>query len=566
MEQNDEIKTAVQPEAEEKAAETVNTQTETVTESKPEEKTKKPKFHRSFTQHDALFAWISCFCGYLFCLAFPLSEASVGGFLFTVFIFTATGIVLALKKIKPNGTAIFAAVTAVAISASLIFSRDSYTNIFAGGYAFVAYCYFVYSATVNNLGKPFSSMIVFDIIKASLFMPFSALKDFTLFRAIAASRKSKGTKYLAYTIIGIVVAIIPASLALSLLSYDEGFKSIVDKIFSFNKEDIFYHIMCLVFGIPVGMCIFSLFISCADKKPSKRITKENFVKATDKIKIAPLVTVLAAVIPLLAVYSIFFFSQRQYYISGFTGILPENFSYAHYAREGFFELCKVSVINLAVIILITLMMKKGKVGNISVKILTVVFSAVTLMLIATAAAKLIMYIQYYGLTQKRLYAAWFMAVIAMVFLVITLSRFIRKTSWLPTCTCVVIIAFAGLSLGNIDARIADYNVNRYIDGKLETIDVVALDNLGYASVPAMARLINHMDETNGTDFTDHSLYYYIKKEDSAYNIAAYNLLLEADLINDEYEFGYESTPDIFDYTVNRARAVKALTELGLIKK
>ena len=562
MELSTEIKEAVQPESKDTAAEPENTAAEAKAEGKPEKK----RIQRNFTQHDALFAWISCLCGYLFCLVFPLNEATLGGFLFTVFIFTVTGTILALKKIKPNGTAVFAAVSAVAISASLVFSRGSYTNLFAGGYAFAAYCYFVYSATGNNLGKPFSSMIVFDIIKAALFMPFSALKELSLFRAIAASRKSKSTKYLAYTLIGIVAAIIPASLALSLLSYDEGFKSIVDRIFSFNNEDIAYHIMCLVFGIPVGMCIFSLFISCADKKTSKRITKENFVKAADKIKIAPLVTVLAAVIPLLAVYAIFFFSQRQYYISGFTGILPDNFSYAQYAREGFFELCKVSVINLAVIVIITLMMKKGKVGNITVKILTVVFSAVTLMLIATAAAKLIMYIRYYGLTQKRVYAAWFMAVIAMVFLVITLSRFIRKISWVPTCACVVIIAFAGLSLCNVDARIADYNVNRYIEGKLETIDVEALDNLGYASVPAMAKLVKHMDQVNGTDFTDHSLYYNIKEEDISYNIAAYNLLLEADFINGEYESGYEATPGIFDYTVNRAKAVKALTELGLIKK
>ena len=237
------------------------------------------------------------------------------------------------------------------------------------------------------------------------------------------------------------------------------------------------------------MCIFSLFISGTDNKPSRIFTKENFIKVSDKIRIAPLVTVLAAVIPLLAVYAVFFFSQRQYYVSGFTGVLPDNFSYAQYAREGFFELCKVSVINLTVIVLITQLIKKGKASEITVKLLTVVFSAVTFLLIATAMSKLIMYIDRYGLTQKRVYAAWFMAVIAVIFLIITLSRFIKKISWIPTCACVVIAAFAGLALCNVDRQIAKFNVERYIDGTVKVVDAEALNSLGDAAIPEMAKLI-----------------------------------------------------------------------------
>ncbi|MBQ2813234.1 MAG: DUF4173 domain-containing protein, partial [Clostridia bacterium] len=360
-----------------------------------------------------------------------------------------------------------------------------------------------------------------------------------------------------------VVAIIPASLALSLLSYDEGFKEIVDKIFSFKTEDISYHIICLVFGIPVGMCIFSLFISGTDNKPSRIFTKENFIKVSDKIRIAPLVTVLAAVIPLLAVYAVFFFSQRQYYVSGFTGVLPDNFSYAQYAREGFFELCKVSLINLTVIVLITQLIKKGKASEITVKLLTVVFSAVTFLLIATAMSKLIMYIDRYGLTQKRVYAAWFMAVIAVVFLIITLSRFIKKISWIPTCACVVIVAFAGLALCNVDRQIAKFNVERYIDGTVKVVDAEALNSLGDAAIPEMAKLITYLDEKNGTDFKEYSQHYYVKLSNwTAYNTTAFHLLLEAEIINEDRKTGYEE--GIFDYSINKKAAEKALEELGLL--
>ncbi len=566
MEQSSEVKATVDTSeaTENKVIETAVEDKANVTESVPVSKAKAPKIHRSFTQHEVLFAWISCLAGYLFCLAFPLSGSAIGGALFTLFIFSITCIIFAIKKIKPNGTAIFAAVSAVAISVSLSYSRESPLNFITGGYAFAAYCYFVYSATGNSLGKPFSNLIVFDILKSLLTMPFGAFRKFELFRALAASRKSKGTKHFAYLLVGIVVAIIPASLALSLLSYDEGFKEIVDKIFSFSSADIGYHITCLVFGIPVGMYIFSLFISGADKKQSRFFTKENFIKVSDKIKIAPLVTVLAAVIPLLTVYVIFFISQKQYYISGFTGVLPDNFSYAQYAREGFFELCKVSVINLTVIVLITQLIRKGKANAITVKILTVVFSAVTFLLMATAMSKLAMYINRYGLTQKRVYAAWFMAVIAVIFLIITLSRFIKKISWIPACACVVIVAFAGLTLCNVDRQIAKFNVDRYIDGTVKVVDVDALDNLGNAAIPEMAKLIRHLDAKNGTDFKEHGLHYYVKLSNwTTYNTTAHSLLLKAKIINEDREMGYNQS--IFSYSFNKAQAEKALEELGLLK-
>ena len=565
MEDINEVKSDVQTteNSENKGFETAVEAKPVIPESVPPFKPKMPKYIRSFTGNEALFAWISCLAGYFFCLAFPLTESAVSGTLFTAFIFIATGTVFALKKVKPNGTAVFAAASAVITSVSLSYGWESPLNIFTVGYVFTAYCYFVYSATGNSLGKPFSGLIVFDLFKSLITMPFGSLKNFELFRALGASRKSKGTKYFAYLLVGIVVAIIPASLALSLLSYDEGFKAIVDIIFSFKSEDIGYHIVCLVFGIPTGMYIFSLFISGTDKKQSRIFTKENFIKVSEKIRIAPLVTVLAAVIPLLAVYTVFFVSQKQYYVSGFTGVLPDNFSYAQYAREGFFELCKVSVINLTVIVLITQLIKKGKANTIAVKVLTVVFSAVTFLLMATAMSKLVMYIERYGLTQKRVYAAWFMAVIAVIFLVITLSRFIKKISWIPTCACVVIVAFAGLALSNVERQIAKYNVDRYIDGSVKVIDVDALDSLGDAAIPEMAKLIKHLDEKNGTDFNEHTYVYYVKHcSSTTYNDTAYYLLTEANMINSDRAIG--NTQSIFSYSFNGIHAEKALEELGLL--
>jgi hypothetical protein len=112
-------------------------------------------------------------------------------------------------------------------------------------------------------------------------------------------------------------------------------------------------------------------------------------------------TAFAAALPILVIYCIFFASQGKVYLSAFSGVLPQNFSYAEYAREGFFQLCSVSIINLIIIVaVITFMKKKTKAASVLLKIVSLIFSVFTLVLIATAIAKLVMYAILRALNKK----------------------------------------------------------------------------------------------------------------------------------------------------------------------
>ena len=48
-----------------------------------------------------------------------------------------------------------------------------------------------------------------------------------------------------------------------------------------------------------------------------------------------------------AVYILFFAVQSSYLFGAFSRTLPEDFTVAQYAREGFFELCRVMAINFS---------------------------------------------------------------------------------------------------------------------------------------------------------------------------------------------------------------------------
>ncbi len=519
---------------------------------KENKKVKKPS--RRYTASDIVFAWFSLFSGYLLCRVFPSSVNTSGATAFIVALFGFTAVFLAVSKRKPGILPMLTAVSAVAISFSLIISSNAFINFFAYAYALMAYCYFVYASVGKDIKSSFSGQLILDWLKAILFMPVLSIKKIDMLKAITYGKTQKSVKVLIRIGIGIAVAIIPTVTVMLLLNYEDAFTKIFDRIFDFDIATVMSHIASVIFGIPIGIYLYGIYISSVDNKQIAFISDENCKKLEQKIQIAPTVTMLAAVIPLLAVYVIFFISQWQYYVSGFTGKLPENFSYAKYAREGFFQLCVVSAINLAVITAVIVLTKKGRFHSAVMKTLTVIFSVFTLILISTALSKIAMYIKYYGLTQKRVYATWFMVVLAMIFITVTLSRFITQIKAPAVSAAILVVAFAALSLCNADRLIAKYNIDRYLDGTHENIDIDALSELKFAAVPEMVRLAKHFDEEQGTNIAV-IIPFSTEESDEYYALRA--------ALHSNARAIVELEDNIFTYSINRAKARNALTDIGL---
>ena len=514
---------------------------------------KPKKAKRSFTVSDTVFAWLSYILGYLFCRSVHTASSPLGATLFIVILFAATGVFLYAVKRKPNITASAVAISAVVISLSFVFSSNTFIHFFAFSYAVAAYCYFVYASAGNKFKASFSNFIIADFLKSAVLLPIKYISKIEMLRAVFQGKTKKSMGFLLKLIIGLAAAAIPTAVVLLLLLYDASFESLINRIFDFDIVTVLSHVASLFYAVFIGMFIYSIYISSVDGRDIPFLTEEKITQRETKISFSPVKTSVAASVPLIAVYVIFFISQWKYYISGFTGVLPKDFSYAEYAREGFFQLCAVSAINLVFIALIIAFSKKSRFYSLTIKALTCVFSAFTLVLISTAIAKMVMYINYYGLTQKRVYATWFMAVLAFVFIAVALSRFIPKIKIAAVASARVVVAFAVLSLCNVDSIIAKYNVDRYLGGSLKTVDVAALSNLGDAAVPDMVRLAKHYDKEYGTDIT--------KIPNSIKCPANYLELRDALISAQQSEHG----DSVFGFSLNSMRAEKALKELGEIK-
>ena len=502
----------------------------------------KPK--REYTGYESVFAWLCLLAGYIFCKSFPVRNNPLGGFIFILFLFIASTVILKIKGAKFKALPVVFALSAIIVSSALIISANRMICFFSYVYAIVIYCYYLYAVTGNSIKKGFTDFIAIDFIKALIIMPFDSLGS--LFAALFSGKAKKSGKFVLKIIIGIAVAVIPTVLVLALLSYDANFWKLFLKIVDFDGFDIFSHIASIIFGIPVGMYLFGAFVSASDNKCSNHMTEESCTNASQKMKIAPAATVIAAVLPILFIYVVFFISQWTYYVSGFTGVLPESFSYAEYAREGFFQLCIVSVINLLIISAILAFMRRNTKGSSAIlKIITLIFSLFTLVLIATAISKLVMYIDFYGLTPKRVHAAWFMAVLAIIFILVGIKQFAKKLNIVAVSIVVLVIMFAVIAIPNTDGYIAKYNIDRYLSGSLDVVDIEAMEDLGLSAVPQMVRLAEVLEEN---------------KEDPVLYVDIMDFLRQMEV---DY---FVEDPRLFSYTVPYVRAREALKSIGIIKE
>ena len=452
----------------------------------------KPSPKPVYSVTDTVYAWLSLLLGFLFCQTVPVAEYPLGGFLLIAAMFASGFVILHLKEKKLSLAGILSAVSALVIGSALLLTNAVFLINLSFGYSLASYCYFLYAVFGNRIEEGFSDYIYIDLIKILFVLPFRSIS--AIFSALSNKATKKGAGFLLKILAGIGIAIIPTARVLFFLSYDTGFTELLGDIFSFDFESIGRVLRSLIFAVPLGMYGFGLYDSSQRKVLHGTMTAENCKAALRKTKILPQVSALAAVVPILFLYVVFFVSQWQYYISGFTGILPADFSYAEYARQGFFELCAVSVINLLLIVAISFFIKRGKNDtSVILKIVTTVFCLCALILISTAVAKLVMYIDYYGLTPKLIYAMWLMALIGIVFVLIALGQHLRKFKAVAACFAVAIVMFAGLSVCNVNALCARYNADRYLSGSLETLDVEAMEELGDSAIPSLVRVATNMD-------------------------------------------------------------------------
>lgn len=175
----------------------------------------------------------------------------------------------------------------------------------------------------------------------------------------------------------------------------------------------------------------------------------------------PVIAISAtAVIALIYVY--FCVIQVVCLFAGY-GTLPEGCTYAQYARQGFFQLLFICLMNLALVLIGLGFFKESRV----LKGILLVISLCTFVMIASSAYRMLLYISVYQLTFLRIFVLWALLVIALL-----MAGVIGKTLkdafplfryGLFVITCCYLV----LSFGQPDYWIARYNISAYMKQEKE---------------------------------------------------------------------------------------------------
>lgn len=329
------------------------------------------------------------------------------------------------------------------------------------------------------------------------------VRYFTLpFHCIPRWNTRGNTRRLGGVLLGLLAAMVLLVIVVPLLAsadamFDDWLAGNLNKLAQWLRMDTLPGTIWRVLRWAVlGLGLFSLLRSLSD---DRRVTLEARLPAAVPGSGAPITVVLLA---LDAVYAVFVFIQFAYLFGGVETAAMAG-GYAEYARSGFFQLVKVSAVNLATLLLaVRLLPERGGGVARGLGLTLVVFTGV---LLVSAAWRMGLYISVYGLSVKRLLTLWAMGVIAVSMALAAaklVARGFRLYRWL---FLAVLVLWLFLSAMNLHAVVAAYNVDAYLDGRLETLDVGYLGSLGHGSAPALNRLAAAYGEP-GVDWQTYDYY------------------------------------------------------------
>ena len=158
--------------------------------------------------------------------------------------------------------------------------------------------------------------------------------------------------------------------------------------------------------------------------------------------------------------------------------------WAEYARRGFYQLVLVAAIDLGFVLFCS---AKGG-GTAAEKALSLLICALTLVILASAFWRMRLYIAAYGLSLLRVMTLWAMAFILLSLALASVKILRPGFKFWPCFAALGLYGWVLFNAAGVDARIADYNVDAYLDGRLPQVDIYYLANLSPSALPALERL------------------------------------------------------------------------------
>lgn len=370
----------------------------------------------------------------LFGLSYPFAEWSMVLFLFVFF--AVVEISARLCKVAFSKESAFWAVAMLAIAVGTTMQNNEWV---LGAYGWILLHLTAAQFALTRLGgaaeSKAGSLIPFDFVRAWFILPFSNfLRNIqVLCYGIKLPRKFSRSKEWLWVAMGLLLALPLLLWSFStLVQADKIFEhtmgrwgywlsqwsplEMLSQWFDFYSLVLYGFFWCWFYGLFYG--------AFHSKENTNRLKTQEIYSFLEKIRQFPGKVFAIPVALLAALYLLFFVSQLQYFTGGFLGVLPQKYTVAEYARQGFFELLRIASVNLGVLVVCQKLARNGMENSRVLRWFAMVLMACNLLFVAIASSKLGLYISCFGLTPKRVLAAYAIVVVAL-WSVLAMVRLLR---------------------------------------------------------------------------------------------------------------------------------------------
>ena len=295
-----------------------------------------------------------------------------------------------------------------------------------------------------------------------------------------AEREETGKKRnskLMYVLLGFAIALPLLVIILNLLSSaDPVFAKVIKDIFGklFYSWDV---VKIVIFAAVIFFFVYGFIVKTGRRDLGANAPKEGIYEPVIGITITVVLT---------AFYLIFAVVQIIYLFMNSAG-LPDDMTYAEYARRGFFQLLFVAVVNVCIVLIFNAIFRK----SVVLKTVLVVMCICTYIMIASSAVRLSMYIKEYALTYLRINTIWALIVTSIVMLGVIISLFWRNMPLFRYIFLTVMVMFTLYAFVRPGAVISKYNISQAHSGK--EVDLEYVMDIGSDGVPYLIDYLRTKD-------------------------------------------------------------------------
>lgn len=289
-----------------------------------------------------------------------------------------------------------------------------------------------------------------------MFSCFKDLSDYKQKRAMETDTEGQSTK----SGFPWKTVAISAAAALPLLIFVIAMLSSADAVFNNMWADVLkplkpnkawfgiFLLTVLIFFLAYGLINYLLRFSFSSEE--KKYKKYSPVSAITVGIMLDIIYIMFSVIQILYLF-----------IGNFA--LPEGYTYAEYAREGFFQLLFICVMNLVLVLIGNSLFNENKI----LKIVLTVTCICTYIMTASSAFRMILYIRYYYFTFLRLLVLWALAVVAVLLATLILHIWKKKFNLFKTASAICLVAYIILAFARLDYVAVKFNLENTGENRSE---------------------------------------------------------------------------------------------------